>query len=201
MQNLKPSCKERFAPAVFALQQLVNKKEKERIIVAIDGRCASGKSTLGYYLQELFDANLFHMDDFFLQLHQRTEKRLAEVGGNVDYERFQAEVVTPLFEDKDILYRRFDCKSLTLEEGEWIKNRRIHIIEGSYCCNPYFGDIYDLKIFTDIDAESQLENIRKRNGEEKLLVFKERWIPKEEAYFEKFKIKEKSDIVIEWKKK
>lgn len=199
MQKLKPSCKERFAPAVFALQRLADKKEKERIIVAVDGRCASGKTTLGYYLQELFDANLFHMDDFFLQVHQRTEKRLAEIGGNVDYERFQTEVLMPLFAGEDILYRRFNCKSMTLTEGEWIKNRRIHIVEGSYCGNPYFGDIYDLKIFTDIDAESQLENIRKRNGEEKLLVFKERWIPMEEAYFEKFMIKEKSDIVVEWR--
>lgn len=199
MQNLRPSCRERFAPAALAVQQLADNKEKERIVIAIDGRCASGKTTLGYYLQELFDANLFHMDDFFLQTHQRTKKRLAEIGGNVDYERFQTEVLAPLFAGEDILYRRFDCKNMTLAAGEWIKNRRMNIVEGSYCGNPYFGNCYDLKIFTDIDIESQLENIRKRNGEEKLLVFKERWIPKEEAYFEKFLIKEKSEIVIEWK--
>jgi len=198
MQNLKPSCKERFAPAVAAVQRLAEEK-RERIVIAIDGRCASGKTTLGYYLQELFDANLFHMDDFFLQMHQRTEKRLAEIGGNVDYERFQTEVLMPLFAGEDILYRRFDCKRMTIAKGEWRKNRRITIIEGSYCGNPYFGDIYDLKIFTDIDEESQLANIRKRNGEEKLPVFKERWIPKEEAYFDKFLIKENSDIVIKWR--
>ena len=200
MQNLKASCKERFAPAVFAVQRLADESEKEQIIIAVDGRCASGKSTLGQYLQDLFDANLFHMDDFFLQRHQRTEERLAEVGGNVDYERFQTEVLVPLLAGKDILYRRFDCKSMTITDGKWIKNRRITIIEGSYCGNAYFGDIYDLKIFTDIDSKSQLANIRNRNGEEKLQVFKERWIPKEEAYFEKFMIKEKSDIVIEWRK-
>jgi len=199
MQNLKPSCKERFAPAVAAVQRLAEVK-RERIVIAIDGRCASGKTTLGYYLQELFDANLFHMDDFFLQMHQRTEKRLAEIGGNVDYERFQTEVLMPLFAGEDILYRRFDCKRMTIAKGEWRKNRRITIIEGSYCGNPYFGDIYDLKIFTDIDEASQIENIRNRNGEEKLSVFKERWIPKEEAYFDKFLTKENSDIVIKWRK-
>ena len=35
-------------------------------------------------------------------------------------------------------------------------------------------------------------------GEEKLKNFVECWIPKEEAYFEKFGIKEKCDIVIKW---
>ena len=31
-------------------------------------------------------------------------------------------------------------------------------------------------------------------------IFKERWIPKEEAYFETFQIKQKSDIIVTWKK-
>ena len=200
MQNLKPSCRERFAPAVEAVQKLIETKEKGSIFIAIDGRCASGKTTLGYYLQGLFDANLFHMDDFFLQSHQRTEKRLEEIGGNVDYERFYSEVITPVLAGQDVFYRRFDCKNMTIAKGEWIRNRRVNIFEGSYCGNPYFQNIYDLKIFTDIDTESQLENVRKRNGEEKLSVFKERWIPKEEAYFAAFQIQEQSDIIIKWRK-
>ena len=65
-------------------------------ILAIDGRCASGKSTLGQELAEKWNASLFHMDDFYLQPHQRTEERLAEPGGNVDRERFLKEVLLPL---------------------------------------------------------------------------------------------------------
>lgn len=200
MQNIKSSCKERFAPVVEALEKLVQDEEKKRIIVALDGKCASGKSTLGFYLQELFDANLFHMDDFFLQTYQRTEERLAEVGGNVDYERFMEEVLEPVLADKHVSYRRFDCKSMTIEEGVEIPYKRVTIIEGSYCMHPCFGDIYDLKVFMEIGEEEQLANIRERNGEEKLVVFRERWIPKEEAYFKKFHVKEQSDIVVEWRK-
>ena len=70
MQDIKSSCKERFAPVVDAIEKLVQDTERKRIMVALDGRCASGKSTLGFYLQDLFDANLFHMDDFFLQANQ-----------------------------------------------------------------------------------------------------------------------------------
>ena len=63
--------------------------EREFVIVAIDGKCTSGKTTLAGRLAEIYDCNVFHMDDFFLRPEQRTAERFAEVGGNVDYERFQ----------------------------------------------------------------------------------------------------------------
>ena len=37
------------------------------VIVAIDGPCAAGKTTLAGKLQAAYDCNLFHMDDFFLR--------------------------------------------------------------------------------------------------------------------------------------
>ena len=197
--QLKSSCKERFAPVVKAIEQLLLNETKERIIVALDGRCASGKSTLGFYLMELFDANFFHLDDFFLQKHQRTKERLAEVGGNVDYERFKEEVLDKIQKGEIVEYRRFDCKSMQMMERVSIAPKRLNIIEGSYAGNPYFGNIYDLKVFMDIGNKAQLQNILKRDGAERLGMFKERWIPKEEAYFEMFKIREKSDIVVEWR--
>lgn len=197
----KSSCIRRFEPVLQEIRKLEKDKDKQYILIAIDGKCASGKTTLGLYLKNNLDANLFHMDDFFLQKHQRTEERLAEVGGNVDYERFKEDVLNPLLEGKEIAYQRFDCSSLELQDAKRINPKRINIIEGSYSQHPYFGDVYDLKVFMEIDTESQLENIRQRNGEQKLSMFVERWIPKELAYFEKFGIKEKSDIIVEWMKK
>lgn len=199
MLELKESCIQRFEPAVSALRKLEEDKRKERIIVAIDGRCAGGKSTLGKYLQQQFDANLFHMDDFFLQKHQRVKERLEEIGGNVDYERFKEEVLLPVMEGKEVQYCVFDCGSFTLGQGVLMQPKRISVIEGSYSQHPYFGDPYDLKIFVDIDRESQLDNIRARNGEQKLPDFIERWIPKEEAYFEKFHIQSRADVILQWR--
>ena len=59
-----------------------------RVLVAIDGRCAAGKTTLAASLQAQLECNVFHMDDFFLRPEQRTSERLHQPGGNVDYERF-----------------------------------------------------------------------------------------------------------------
>ena len=54
---------------ITAINELV--REKPYIILAIDGRCGSGKTTLASYLQKEFKANLFHMDDFYLVLYLR----------------------------------------------------------------------------------------------------------------------------------
>ena len=49
--------------------------ERERVIVAVDGGSASGKTTLGALLQSVYACPVFHMDDFFLRPEQRTPER------------------------------------------------------------------------------------------------------------------------------
>lgn len=51
--ELKSHCRERFEPAVHAVRQLLEEKKNsdEPLLVAIDGRCGSGKTTLGEYLK------------------------------------------------------------------------------------------------------------------------------------------------------
>jgi len=192
--TMKESCRQRFAPVVEEMKKLLAKTD-EPVLIAIDGNAASGKTTLGFYLQEVFDCNLFHVDDFFLQDEQRTEERLKEVGGNVDYERFKQEVIEPLQQRKDVIYRPFSCKTRTIQEAVEIPFRRVNVIEGSYSQHPYFGDVYQLKVFMEISKEVQIERIRQRNGEGMLKRFVEEWIPKENAYFEKFDIREKSMVI------
>lgn len=55
--------------------------EKEHVFVAIDGRCAAGKTTLAQALNKRYGYPVVHMDDFFLSPSQRTEERLARPGG------------------------------------------------------------------------------------------------------------------------
>ena len=48
------------------------------------------------------------MDDFFLRPEQRTKMRLAEIGGNVDYERFYREVLIPLKKKEPFAYCTYE---------------------------------------------------------------------------------------------
>lgn len=67
-----------------------------RLLVALEGGSASGKTTLAALLEAVYGCSVFHMDDFFLRPEQRTPERYAQPGGNVDRERFWQEVLEPL---------------------------------------------------------------------------------------------------------
>lgn len=169
--------------------------EREKLIIAIDGRCASGKSTKARELQKELDCAVFHMDDFFLPPEKRTEERLSQPGGNVDYERFLSEVLQPLREEREVLYRPFSCKNKAFGQAVSIPLKKINIVEGSYSLHPWFWQHYDLRIFLDISPEEQLARIKNRSPE-KLDDFINKWIPLEEKYFDFYRIKDRSDIVL-----
>ncbi len=191
---MKEACVKRFEPVLMEIDKLL-KSNKDNLIVAIDGKCASGKTTLAYYLQSVYDCNLFHMDDFFLREEQKTVERINEIGGNIDYERFKTEVINKLLKKQDVEYKKYSCVDKCIEKySENVKYQRLNILEGSYSQHPYLGNVYDLKIFMNIDEKSQIQNIRMRNGEEKLKQFIREWIPKENAYFKKFVIEEDSAV-------
>lgn len=167
---------------------------KERVLVAIDGNCAAGKTTLAGKLAECRDCNVFHMDDFFLRPEQRTPQRYAQPGGNVDYERFREEVLIPLEAGKAFSYRPFDCHSFELTAPVAVTPKKLNIIEGTYSLHPYFGDVYDLKVFLTASPGLQRERILLRPAHLHQQFF-EKWIPMEQRYFEGFDIPAKCDFI------
>ena len=51
-------------------QQKMQQQTQDRpVIVAIDGRCASGKTTLCSFIEQKTGYTVLHLDHFFLQLH------------------------------------------------------------------------------------------------------------------------------------
>ena len=188
-----------YAPLIEHISSLTNPygsdSSTERIIIAIDGRCASGKSSLAAYIASVFDCNVFHMDDFFLQPHQRTDARLAQPGGNVDYERFYEEILLPLKTGGEVSYRPYDCSSTSLLEPVAVPAKKLNIVEGSYSMHPHLINSYDFKVLLSITPDVQLERLRRRSSPQVLARFIEKWIPLEEMYFKAFDLTKTCDFV------
>lgn len=172
-------------------------RAKQPLLVAIDGRCGSGKTTLANRLAESLDASLFHMDDFFPRPEQRTAERLSQLGENVDHERFREEVLHPLLAgEKLIRFRPFDCAAMCLADPVEVPVKPVVLVEGSYSLHPSLRDAYDLKVFLTVSPEEQARRILKRNGPEKAETFRTRWIPMEEAYFSRYDIPNRCDCTL-----
>jgi uridine kinase len=156
---------------------------RPRLLVAIDGRCASGKTSLAALLQDQLGCAVISMDHFFLRPEQRRAERLSTPGGNVDYERFGGEVLGPLVAGVDFCYRPYDCQRGELLSPVWVPRSAVTVIEGSYCCHPVLRDAYDVRAFLTVSPGEQLARITARNGRDAVKAFQERWIPLEETYF------------------
>ena len=166
-------------------------------VIAIDGRAASGKTTMAGALRLILDGSVIRMDDFFLPPELRTEARLSQPGGNVHYERFAEEVLPELRSGGAFAYRRFDCSRMAIDpQPVKVPSSPWRIVEGSYSHHPQLGDYADLKVFSDVDPETQMERIIIRNGAEMARIFEQKWIPMEEAYFSNFDIAQKADVKV-----
>jgi len=186
----------RFVNTLPVLLAAAKLPERPVRVIAVDGRAASGKTTLARQLERVLDAGVVHMDDFFLPPELRTPERYREPGGNVHYERFAAEVLPRLAAPEPFSYRVFDCSTLRLDKVATVRRSAWRIVEGAYSLHPKFGNYADLKVFYDIAPEEQLRRLKERNGEAGARVFQTRWIPLEENYLRTFGIRERADLVI-----
>ncbi len=171
----------------------------DRIIIAIDGMAASGKSTAAKHLSALFDAPIIHTDQFFLPPEMRTRERMDEPGGNLHRERFFNEVASKLRENKDFEYGIFDCSANTVTAQAKIPASKVVIVEGSYSLHPYYGDYCDIKVCMTISAERQSHRIMRRNGAIMHKRFVTEWIPLENKYLKHFDIEKKCDFLLDTK--
>lgn len=164
-----------------------------RLIIAMDGHAASGKTTAGDYLAKHYKGNVIHMDDFFLPFAMRTAERMKTPGANIHWERFLEEVWKPLSEGKPFEYRRFDCRSGDYGASYHHLPAAVNIIEGAYSMRPGYLK-YDIGVFFESGSEIQLDRVLKRSGPEKLKEFQNRFIPMENRYIELYDIKSQADF-------
>ena len=172
---------------------------RQGAIIAIDGGSGSGKTTLAQAIKNRYGAYVIHMDDFYLPKEKRSQKRLDELAGHMDKERFLETVLVPLSLGKDIAYRPYLCKEGVFGKEQSLFPDKLTVIEGSYSLYPDFTKYYSLTVFLDVDEEKRKERILARcESREGAKAFFDTWIPLENAYFKATDIKDRCDLIIKF---
>lgn len=183
-----------WRPVLEELDRLAERGKN--VMVAIDGRCGSGKTGLAGLIEGLFSCNVLHMDDFYLPLRLRPENWRQIPGGNMDFQRLREELLIPLRKGKTALYRPYSCAGDEVGEGAVLPFRTMTVVEGSYSQHPSMGVEYDLTVFLTCSREEQLKRLRLREGDG-FGAFERQWIPMEERYFQIYEIENKSVLKID----
>jgi uridine kinase len=161
--------------------------ERPRLLVAIDGRCGSGKSSLSQLISSACGAVVLHMDDFFQTERQKAAGERAPIA-NIDGARLMA-ALSPLSKGEPFEFSPYDCLMGEFLPPRVVHPRRMAVVEGSYCLHPSIRLDYDVKIFLTVDYETQLARIKVRNPD-LYDRFVAEWIPNEEKYFKAFGIQQ-----------
>ncbi len=163
-------------------------------LLAIDGRCAAGKTTLAGELSDIWACNLIHMDDFYLPFSRRDPVRMMQPEGHMDLVRLREEVLLPLKAGRSVSFRPYACHTDRWLSEQRLDGRKTTVVEGSYSCHPVLSGLYDIKIFLDISGEKQLVRLRERDPSS-LEAFLANWIPREERYFQMYRIREQCIVI------
>ncbi len=166
------------------------------LLLALDGRCGSGKTTISQELESKFPCHVFHTDDFYLPFSDRTPEQMAKPGGHVDFSRLKEEILDPLRQGKEVALRPYSCRSGDFEETRILPYLPFQVLEGSYAHHPDLGAVDAWKVFLTCHPHVQGERLLAREGEEKYAAFVSTWIPREEAYFAAYGVEVASDLVV-----
>lgn len=175
-------------------------KQQPTVLVALDGRCGSGKTTLAAQLAERFPQSItLHTDDFYLPPPQRVTGWERIPCANMHLERLRAEAVAPARAGRAVCYKAYSCR-----EGAYLPPRVLGpaplvIVEGSYSHHPSLAACYDLRVFVTCSKAEQARRLQAREGA-RYAAFVERWVPLEEAYFAKYAIAPHADLILDTEK-
>ena len=174
-----------FLPALALMESAAAKGEPA--IVAIDGRCGSGKTSLARLAKEKLRCAVAHTDDFYLPEAERINDWARTPCANMDLARLRREVLEPFRAGEPVLYRPYRCGDGTYGEAVTLPAGGLLLVEGSYAHHPGLADLYDGKVFLTCDSRTQRRRLGKREGS-RLSVFEKVWIPLEERYIRQFSI-------------
>ncbi len=187
-----------FFPVLLEIERRMAKSAEQRktpVVVGIDGRCGSGKTSIAQIIAEIYPCNVFHMDDFYLPVEKREDNWSHIPGGNIDFDRFRSEVLLPACKGETVYYRSYDCSERSYGDTLTFRNCTLVIVEGSYSHHPLLAGMYDLKIFLTCSGEVQAKRLQERE-KSNYSSFKERWIPMEENYFQSCSVEGNSDLIV-----
>ena len=166
-------------------------RNKDVVLIAIDGVGGAGKTTLAELLKkELKNSVIVQLDDFYSPTLQAA-----------DLLRLKEQVILPLHNYQKAKYQIYEWETDSFSDWHILQPAGIFIFEGVYALDKIIRDYYDLKIWVDYPADLGLKRgVTRdimRDGVDNTDKWKNIWMPLEEKYKNEQEPNKSADYVID----
>jgi uridine kinase len=159
---------------------------KRPVLIGVDGRAGSGKTTLADDIaKSVPDALVVHVDDFAGPLVPEW-----------DWPRFREQVLEPLLAGRAARYQRWEWNRD--EPAEWhdVPAGSVLVVEGVSSTRAELAAPWGLQIWVEAPREVRLARAVERDGADMLPHWLDVWMPSEEAYVARERPEERVDLIV-----
>jgi uridine kinase len=178
------------------------------LVVAIDGRSGSGKSTVASFVASVLGATVVPSDDFFAAgisaaaWDARTPAQRA--ADAIDWRRLRTEALEPLRAGQPARWHAFDFSAGVRPDGTYAMQRDatvrppapIVLLDGAYSARPELTDLVDLAVLVEAPAPVRRARVAEREEPGFLAEWHTRWDEAEEHYFRQVRPRATFDVIV-----
>lgn len=169
--------------------------ERSPLVVALDGRSGSGKSTFATAVACLIPATIVPCDDFFaanISAHGWDIRSPAERARDaLDWARLIREAIEPLLAGHSATWFPFDFAAGTRADGSYALSTdvvrrdpaRVIILDGAYSARPELGRFVQFSILMEAPEAVRWHRLAAREEPGFLAAWHARWDGAEDHYF------------------
>lgn len=195
-------------PVLQAIAALVRGRGAP-ILVALDGRSGSGKSSLATALARVLSATVVPSDDFFAAHVPAASWALRTASERakdcIDWRRLRREALEPLLGGSAAAWHPFDFAAGERSDGTFAMSTDIVsrvpapvvLLDGVYSSRPELEDLVDLSILVIAHATIRRERLSVREDPQSLKAWRDTWDAAEEHYFSVVRPPNAFDLVVD----
>jgi uridine kinase len=170
-------------------------------LVALDGRSATGKSTLADLVGQRLGALVIDSDDFYrggTDAFWDAMTAAQKMDLVIDWER-QRSVLERLHRRKATTWRPYDWD---VDDGSLAAEltggpAEVVILEGAYSARPELADLLSLRVLLQLPREVRRQRLLQREGERYRAEWEARWGAAEDLYFQTVMPPKAFDLVLD----